>query len=531
MKNILLKNCNMDDFVLSKTGKTYRNIKLKRNFYLICCKSCNQMFFTLRKNAVYCSLKCNTNSQKNNIKNIKEYIENEGYTLISKEYINAITKLEIQCDKRHKFNMKWNDFQMGTRCPICAGNVKNKYNDVKLSFEKEGYILVSDIYVGTNDPLNYICPNGHEHFISYKMWKRGQRCPYCYGNVKHEYNDIKEYIEKEGYTLISKEYVNTFTNLDIKCDKGHQYKVSFGRFKHNNARCPQCNAESQISNEEKDLQNFIKLHVNNVIVNDRSIIRPLELDIYLPDYKIAIEYNGLYWHSEQQGKDKNYHLNKTKMCEQQGIQLIQIFSDEWLNKSDIVKSVILSKLGMFNKRYYARKCQIMKIDKKISNQFLDKYHLQGKDNSSYQFGLYDNLELLSVMTFGKRTIGGSKTVNFEMIRFCNKSNVQIVGGASKLLKYLIKHYNISYIKTFADLRYSDGTFYKKIGFKFKHISQPNYFYIIDKKRHHRVAFQKHKIKDKLQFFDSSLTEYQNMLKNGIDRIWDCGNYVFEYNKT
>ena len=273
--------------------------------------------------------------------------------------------------------------------------------------------------------------------------------------------------------------------------------------------------------------NFIKQYFLSVSSNES-----INSDIYIPEKKIAIEYDGVYWHSERMKPDRKYHLNKTNLCEEQGVQLLHIFESEWLNKPDIVKSVILSKLGIFDRRYFARKCSIKEIDPKTKNKFLNENHLQGDDNSSTKLGLFFENELVCVMTFGKRKITGGLP-QMEMIRFCNKQNVQVVGGASKLFKHFINNYEFSNIVTYADRRYSNGEFYKKLGFDFKHVSSPNYWYFHyndDMTLHHRVSFQKHKLEEKLETFDPQLTEYQNMLNNGFNRIWDCGNFVFEFSK-
>jgi len=270
---------------------------------------------------------------------------------------------------------------------------------------------------------------------------------------------------------------------------------------------------------------FLKNNVENIFI-DTKVINNITFDLWIPDKKIGINFYELDAFREQRGYDRNFFVNNVLTCKENGIQLLCVFEDEWVFKPEIVKSVLLSKLGIFKKRYFARKCQIQLIDSGLKNTFLNKYHLQGKDNSSHIIGLTVGMKLLSLMTFGKRTIGGKKSVGFEMLRFCGLPNIQVIGGASKALKFFLRHYDIPKIKTFSDIRYSDGSFYEKIGFKFSHISNPNYWYIINNKRVHRVAYQKHKLAKKLENFDPQKTEYENVLNSGIDRVWDSGNYVF-----
>jgi len=506
---------------------TYKNIHTKLELLCPLGHKWNAPFNTFKKRH-RCSI-CSGN-KKMDYEYIKSFIEKEGYTLLSNTYKNNKGKLSIECPNGHIYNISFDSFQQGHRCFDCR---KHTIKDFKKMIEKGGYTLLSDDieYKDVYTKFNVKCPEGHEWETCFKSFETGHRCNKCVAEKrKHDYDYVKKYIESYGYFLLSDSYKGSHDKLKIKCPLNHEYDVKWYKFLQGN-RCPICNKELITSNAEREIVSFIKESVNNVITNDREQIDPYELDMYIPDYKIAIEYNGLYWHSEQQGKNKNYHLNKTLKCKEKGIQLIHIFEDEWLNRPDVVKSVILSKLGIFERRIYARKCHVQEISSSLKNEFLKKYHLQGKDNATYSIGLFNGFELLSVMTFGKRSISGANGVNFELLRYCNKLNVQILGGASKMIKYFIKRFDPPYIKTFADLRYSDGKFYNKIGFNLKHISNPNYWYIIDGQRKHRVGYQKHKLKDKLDPFDPNKTEYENMLTNNIDRIWDCGNYVFEYKNS
>ena len=333
-------------------------------------------------------------------------------------------------------------------------------------------------------------------------------------------------IENDGNIIIDGDVNNIRDKIKIKCNKGHIFSRIVNNLSYNTI-CPLCNNNK--SKSETLIYDFLSEYDIHAITNSRSIISPLELDIYISSHNLAIELNGLYWHSETNGKDRNYHLDKTELCNKQNIQLLHITDSEWLYKQKIVKSVILSKLGIYKHKYYARKCYIKEIDSNIKNKFLEDNHLQGQDRSFIKLGLYHDNDLLSVMTFGNRKITGGSS-KFELIRYCNKLNIQVVGGASKLFKYFINNYEYDNIVTYADRRWSNGQLYKKLGFEFKHHSKPNYWYfkLPDNRLYHRVGFQKHKLKDKLDNFDPNLTEYQNMLNNGWNRIWDCGNFVFGY---
>jgi GR25 family glycosyltransferase involved in LPS biosynthesis len=229
---------------------------------------------------------------------------------------------------------------------------------------------------------------------------------------------------------------------------------------------------------------------NSVIKNFK--IENHELDIYIPEMNLAIEFNGLYWHSEL-FKDKNYHYNKWKLCQDNTIRLVTICEDDWNLKQDIVKSIIKNKLGVNQNKIYARKCQIKEI--KSTKEFLDNNHLQGWCQSSVNLGLFYNNELVSLMTFGKKRMimkGKSQENEYELLRFCNKLDTSVVGGASKLFKYFIDNYKPEQVISYANLDISNGNLYDKLGFKLEKYTGINYWWAKDGVKYHRSNFMKHK---------------------------------------
>jgi len=304
-------------------------------------------------------------------------------------------------------------------------------------------------------------------------------------------------------------------------------------------RCFICNPISKTQTETKILE-FIKSILPNetIISNDRKILSGKELDIFISSLNIAIEYDGLFWHSEIGGKKyKNYHLNKTTACKDKQIRLIHIFEDEWIYKQEIVKNKLIH---IFNKnlsdKIYARKCDIRLLNADVCNEFLDLNHIQGKDMASLRVGAYYNNELVAVMTFGalRIALGNiAKKNQWEMYRFCTHLNKRVIGIGSKLLSYFIKNYNPEYILSYSDVRWSntDKNIYKSLGFtSINKNTGPNYWYLGKNynKRIYRYNFRKHNLKDIFPNFDSNLTEWQNMQLNGYDRIWDCGNLKHEW---
>ena len=284
------------------------------------------------------------------------------------------------------------------------------------------------------------------------------------------------------------------------------------------------------STGEQQLTQFIKDNYDGkIILRTRSIISPLELDIYLPDLKLGIEYSGIYWHSENKGKDKHYHLTKLKMCTDLGIRLIQLYDTEWENKQDIVKSRILHALGK-SEQIYARKCKVVNLSSFQTRQFLIDNHIQGYCNSSVNLGLaYDGV-VYAIMTFGACRF--NKHVEYELLRYASIVNKSVVGGANKLFQYFIKTYSPNSIISYCDLRWGTGNLYLKLNMKQFENTPPSYNYFNPSKLEllNRQQFQKHKLHLRLDRYDPQLTEWDNMKNNGYYRIWNCGNAKFIYHR-
>jgi len=347
---------------------------------------------------------------------------------------------------------------------------------------------------------------------------------------------IINFLEK-GINII---HINS-DEIRIMCKKNHEYTIHKdllkNRLRFNVEPCLLCNPiNSHQSDKENKLLNFIKENYNGeIIISDRKVLDGKELDIYLPELNLAFEFNGVYWHNELY-KENKYHLNKTEECEKQGIQLFHIWEDNWNYKNEILKSMILNKLGKIKNKIYARKTEIKDISDKKYNKlirdFLEQNHLQGFVGSSIKLGLYYENELVSLMTFGKKRKmmnSTSKTDNeYELLRFCNKLNTNVIGGASKLFNYFINNYKPKEIVTFADRSHSNGNLYETLGFEFIHKTQPNYFYVIDSIRKHRFGFRKNVLVE--QGFDKNMTEHEIMLSRKIYRIYDSGSLKYIYKK-
>jgi len=476
------------------------NIKNQGKYYCKKCKHLKSEKTNLEKYGVKSTLQSNNVIKKIKEKNKEKYgVEHYSQT---NEYKELIKK-----KNQEKYGVDW-FFQT------------DEYLEKKKRTNQEKYGV--DFYSQTDEYLEKKKRTNQE--------KYGE-------NFYSQTKDFKEKVIQNTINRYENKDIKVLkileNDIEIKCDKGHTYILSKdllkNRLRFNIEPCLICNPiNNHISDKENKLLDFIKENYNGkIITNDRKILDGKELDIYLPELNLAFEFNGIYWHNELY-KENKYHFNKTEKCEEKGIHLFHVWEDHWNYKQDIIKSMILNKLGKTKNKIGARKCKIKEInDNKLIRKFLDENHLQGFVGSKEKLGLFYKEELVSLMTFGKkRTFMNSKSLEneYELLRFCNKLNTNIIGGANKLFKYFIKTYNPEEIISYADRSHSQGNLYNKLGFNFVSKTPPNYYYIIDDMRKHRFGFRKDVLIK--QGYNKDMTEHEIMFSRKIYRVYDSGSLKF-----
>ena len=497
-------NCNLEkDIIFSDYNKVTNNLKEK---YF--CKNCKSQKI---KNTVQKKYGVDNVFQLDIVKEKlkKTNLKNTGF-----EYP---TQNKETFDKTKKTNLE----RYGFEYPIQNKEVKEKQQDTNLFKYKTKFSFLNED-VKNKIKITNLEKYGVDHpFKNDDIKLKIQLSKFL--NMINKYEDYKIIdINDKNYHI----YCNR-CNSDFFIDSQNFRN----RIKYKTELCTLCNPINSYANSgyEIQLQDFIKLYLN-CVQNSKKIIPPYELDIYISELRIAFEFNGVYWHNEL-NKPNNYHLIKTEECEKQGIQLIHIYEDHWLYKQEIVKSMILNKLNKTPNKIYARKCKIKEVvDNKLVRDFLENNHIQGFIGSKIKIGLYYNNELVSLMTFGDRRIAmGKKSTNqdeYELLRFCNKLNTNVIGGSSKLFKYFINNYKPKEITTYADRSFSQGKLYEILGFKFDSKTQPNYYYVFDGIRYHRFNFRKDVLVK--EGYDPNKTEHEIMLERNIYRIYDSGNLKFKY---
>jgi len=332
------------------------------------------------------------------------------------------------------------------------------------------------------------------------------------------------YISREVEELITKEYLieqhhNNKLSLSFIADLAGT-SVSFLRGKMNEYDLEI--RRYHTSSLEIVIQDYLTRNNITFITNVRDVIK-YELDIYIPTLNLAIECDGLWFHSERFGYDNNRHLIKQQLCEEKGIRLIHLFEVDFITKEKIYN--LLNGLFNLKPKIYARQCEIKLVSSHDEKQFNNLYHFQNHSNSTICLGLYYNEQLVQLMSFA--TPRFNTHFEYELLRLTN-SNMNVVGGASKLFQYFLKQYQPKSIISYCNKRLFTGNVYYKLNMTYSHATSPSYWYFNTKqdKLYHRSTFQKHKLKNILNVYDDKKTEWENMKANNYNRIWDCGTKVF-----
>ena len=459
-------------------------------------------------------------------------------------YVNNTTKGIIICPKHGEFKQTAKRHKVGEGCPKC-GYLKMTGRPVGIILGKEDFVRRA--IIAHNGNYNYdnlvftrlkhlttfTCPIHGDFQQTPRSHQNGRGCRKCGYESMVEKINKKTFISQESYIERCKKihnnkydyskvnYFRMTDKLTIICPKHGEFK-QVADYHISGRGCKKCGYSTSLSKNEKELGDFIKSLGFKINTNDRELLEGNELDIVISSKKLAVEYNGIYWHSEAH-KDKYYHRDKTNQCKEKAFQLIHIFANVWRFKKDLVKSFLKAKLGIFDKKLHGRKCMIQEIPYSIASEFYDRNHLQGKVSATTHLGLYLDKRLVTVMSFKKKEEGV-----YDLNRFCSKTGYLVRGGFSKLLKHFIKNNQVSKIISFSDNTYSDGGLYKNNGFTKVKDLPVDYKYIWGKELKHKFGFRKKKL---AQMFDNTegKTEHEICLENNVLRVYDAGKQKFELN--
>ena len=454
--------------------------------------------------------------------------------------VGSTKKVWWLCDKGHNWEASMVDrVAHDSGCPHCNSRaVTPGVNDLatvnpelasEWDTEKSGG-SPEDVHPYSSRKAWWMCEKGHSWQATVANRSQGSSCPYCSGRIAIPgENDIAtvhpEIVGEWDFekNSVSPSEVKPGSGQYIwwKCSEGHSWKA-FPRDRIGKGNgCPHC--ASNVSKKERELSKYISEILpdrEDIVTNSRSIIAPKELDIYVPSRRIAIEFNGLYWHSEEAGKDRHYHCDKWESCKEKGIQLITVWEDQWRDNPEVVKSMLRHKLGASTDgRFYARNTTVKEVPLNQVRSFCEAHHIQGFTQGSVYLGAYNHDdELIAVSVWRKN---GDR---LYLDRYCTSATV--VGGMGKLLKAgkrWAQERGCTHIVTFSDHEVSDGGLYQTLGFTLDKELKPDYRYVVDGNRVHKFNYRLKKFRNDPNLeYQEGLSERELALLNGIPRVWDCG---------
>lgn len=435
------------------------------------------------------------------------------------------------CKEGHEWEAAVYNRSLGKSCPYCAGQkVLPGFNDLATTHPEladewcatKNTCLPNTISAGSNKKVWWKCKNDHTWLATpNKRAYCGQGCRQCYLLTPRKRRDIVETISLVRPEILEEFIGDQSEGLLVKniypwkCKHcGYEWKAEFDN-RMRGAGCPQC--PHKVSKAEIDIFAYIESYSGcATVLGNKNICNGQEIDIYIPSHNFAIEFNGLYWHTEDAGRGKTYHANKTRLCAEKGIRLIHIWEDEWLRNPELVQKMIARKLGESAEiRVPARKTTVVSLTKDEARHFLSEHHIQGFTSGTYYLGLKHNKETVAVMVI-KRT-----KQELRLERYATSCIVQ--GGFGKMIAWIQRNLDFEKITTFADLCVSDGSLYENNGWTRDGELAPDYRYVVGSKRIHKFNYRLKRFReDPDLLWEEGLTEKQLAELNGISRIWDCG---------
>ena len=461
-------------------------------------------------------------------------------------FLKSSKKVWWKCEKGHSWRSTVANRSSGCGCPFCAHKkILVGYNDLSTThpeiakeFDTEkNSIKVEEIFAGSSKKVWWKCEKGHTWEASpNSRTNMGSRCRACFGSfLRPGVNDIKsknpELVEQWDYeknTLSPGQTARGSTKkVWWKCEKGHSWAATPNdRTRADKpTACPACQSKTFVSKAEAELLSYVQTLIP-AVGTYKGLQNVFEVDVYVPSRGIAIEFNGLYWHSEDK-RTNDYHYNKWLECKRQGVQLIQVWEDEWLEKPSVVKKMLAHKLGVSSDmRVYARKTNAFEVEVSAARVFFEQNHIQGYGAGSIRVGLENSGVLVACGVFKKRSVD-----TLELVRYATRCNV--IGGQGKILKYVKTHYpEIKKIVTFADHCVSDGGLYEALGFTKVGELKPDYKYVINNKRVHKFGYRLKKFEaDPNLLFQVGMTEKELAKTNGLLRIYDAGKTKYVLDMT
>lgn len=454
-------------------------------------------------------------------------VHGDKYDYSKTVYVSDAKKVTITCPIHGDFEQRPNDHIKGHGCRKCTNKPLEDWINSFKGVHGERYSYDKVPYVLARTPITVTCPDHGDFSILPSNHINGSGCPKCF--IVHNKGTAESFIDKANsvhsnyYSYENVEYINSITHVSITCPEHGDFKQVPGShlFGHG---CPKC--FGKISKPELEIVEYIKslgISEDKILMSfsPEFMIGKQQLDIYIPDYKFAIEFNGSRWHSENWGKPNSYHYDKWKMCYDAGVKLLTIWDFNWCNpiKSRIYKSKISHLLGL-DIRIYARKTIISEVEKEIAIEFVRNNHVEGFSvpyrNSKY-IGLYSDNTLLMVAIYGEFYQQSSRSFEWKLQRIVSLNGFTIIGGVSKLSKYIKDDIGDFIFQITLD---TGGTLLNNYDSNLK--PSLRYWWVNSRMEvRSRNSCQVSVLRSNLDWLEHD-TENSYMIKNGFYKVFDCG---------
>lgn len=460
-------------------------------------------------------------------------------------------KIWWKCSLGHEWKAAIvNRVRGGTHCPTCAGqkavsgetDLATIFPEVARTWHptKNGTEKPSDFLPQSNLKKWWKCEKGHEWLASIQHRSNGRGCPVCNGKkVLSGFNDLLTdaseiaadwHPTKNGTLSPAQVTSGSAKKVWWQCPAGHEWETWVYARKAGNG-CPSC--ANQQSTGEQELRDVLLELGFNVQERVRDVLdNGQEIDLYLPEKKLAVEFNGTYWHSESGGKGKDYHRLKYESAQRAGVRLIQVWEDDWLLRRQVVIRGLAHRLGVIEQaqsvlpeipEYWlekigARNTKVLPLTYAESAVFLNDHHIQGATTGTHYLGLKDAQDRLRAILVVKST-GEPKEYTIE--RYASAGVV--AGGFTKLLSWAENYIQVDKWITFADLEISEGSLYESTGFQRDKVLPPDYSYLVGKQRVHKFNYRISRFqRDEMLKFEEGMSERELAALNGLPRVWDSG---------
>lgn len=423
-------------------------------------------------------------------------------------------------------------------CPFCVHNpqvlsghndLATLYPEIAKEWSPRNKLTPERVTSKANRKVWWRCERGHEWSAAVGgRTGRGAGCPHCWGRLYPGENDLETVFpeiarqwnhERNEGKVPSEVTKMSDSRVWWKCEEGHEWRAAVSdrtRQDGKHTGCPRCSSGNQVSRGEREVAEFVSQFVP-VETSYRDIPGVFEVDVFAPEQKVAIEFNGLYWHREAvAGKSK--HFQKSLSCSEAGVALIYVWEDDWRDRPETVKRMILRKLGKSQEeRLNARQLERCEVSSREAREFLEEFHIQGPTGGSFRAGLRDSQGgLRALLVLRKKPSGG-----MELVRFATHGIVR--GGFSRLFKFAVQETGADLITTFSDTGVSDGELYRKAGFRKDGEIPPDYKYVFRDRREHKFNFRKKRFREDPELqYSEGLTEGELAALNGLHRIYDSG---------